>query len=476
MPNRISRLLAPAILVFAVLIAVVNATIAWRSLQSLLRSQAWVNHTWEVISQVEEVVSTVKDAELGARGYVNTGNLAYLDTYRQAARQLPGSLQAFHQLTLENPVQIAHEAEMRQATHLRMDQLQRVIDLRSGGNSPELTAYLRSSVGLIQTTHLRVIADSMEGEERRLLRIRTARAKVDERHSEISIAVALGLDLLLILLMLRYFLRERLLRIAAQEDSERIAAARAETERYATELMALNTTLEERVRLRTSELETTNRELEAFSYSVSHDLRAPLRTIDGFSLALAEDYSEAVDAVGRDYIQRVRAGVQRMGGLIDALLQLSRITRADIVREDFDLSAVAESVAEHIREEDPERVIDFTVEDGLTANGDPKLIRVALENLLGNAAKFTSKLPHATVTFGWDPKQNAWCVRDNGAGFDMQYAGKLFHAFNRLHGDKDFKGSGIGLATVARVVHRHHGHIWAESTIDHGASFWFTLG
>ena len=476
MPTRTRRLLAPAILVFAILIAVVNATIAWRSLQSLLRSNASVNHTWQVISQVEQVVGTVKDAELGARGYVNTGNPAYLDPFRQAVRELPADLQQFHDLTLDNPVQIGHEAEMRQAVQLRMGQLRRVIDLRSNGAPPALAAYLRSSVGLIQTTHLRTIADSMEGEERRLLTSRTAQAKSSERNSEISIAVALGLDILLIILMFRYFLRERLLRIAAQEDAERIAAARAEAERFATELVALNTTLEERVQLRTAELETTNRELEAFSYSVSHDLRAPLRTIDGFSLALAEDYSEAVDAVGRDYIQRVRAGVQRMGGLIDALLQLSRITRAEIVREDFDLSELAESVTEHIREEDPARAIDFEIEGGLTANADPKLIRVALENLLGNAAKFTSKLPHATVAFGWDRAQDAWFVRDNGAGFDMHYAGKLFNAFNRLHGDKDFKGSGIGLATVARVIHRHHGRIWADSTIDHGATFWFTLG
>jgi signal transduction histidine kinase len=165
-----------------------------------------------------------------------------------------------------------------------------------------------------------------------------------------------------------------------------------------------------------------------------------------------------------------------MGTLIDALLQLSRITRAEIVREDFSISALAESVASEIREQNAERQLTFEIQPGLMVNADPRLTRVGLENMLGNAAKFTSKLEHARVEFGWDEEQKAWFIRDNGAGFDMTYSDKLFSAFNRLHGDRDFKGSGIGLATVARVIHRHHGRIWARSEINRGATFWFTLG
>jgi signal transduction histidine kinase len=193
-------------------------------------------------------------------------------------------------------------------------------------------------------------------------------------------------------------------------------------------------------------------------------------------LAREEDYAEAGDAAGRDYIHRVRTGVQRMGQLIDSLLQLSRITRAELVRENVDLTELAESVTANLKEENPERAITIHVEPGMRADGDSKLLRVALENLLGNAVKFSSKLPQTLVNVGWDKEKQAWYIRDNGAGFDMFYADKLFNAFNRLHGDKDFKGSGIGLATVARVIRRHHGKIWAESTVDRGATFWFTLG
>jgi signal transduction histidine kinase len=172
----------------------------------------------------------------------------------------------------------------------------------------------------------------------------------------------------------------------------------------------------------------------------------------------------------------VRVGVQRMGGLIDALLQLSRITRSEIEREPVDLTELAESVVAQVKLQNAGQTIHFTVEPGLTANADPKLLRVALENLFNNAVKFSSRKPESEIYFGWDEAQNAWFVRDNGAGFDMHYKDKLFGAFNRLHGDKDFKGSGIGLATVARVIRRHHGNIWADSTVGTGATFWFSLG
>jgi signal transduction histidine kinase len=229
------------------------------------------------------------------------------------------------------------------------------------------------------------------------------------------------------------------------------------------------------------ELEATNRELEAFSYSVSHDLRAPLRSIDGFSQIILEDYADDFDEEGRDYLGRVRAASQRMGRLIDDLLGLSRVTRGNMERKRVDLGALASEVAEELREAKPERKVEFSAQKGLEVWGDPRLLRVALVNLIGNAWKFTEKEPEARIEFGQDEELSrkgrvpVYYVRDNGAGFEMAYASKLFGAFQRLHKEDEFEGTGIGLATVQRVVHRHGGSIWAEGEAGRGATFYFTL-
>ena len=471
-----NRILIPFLLFIAILIVAANAWLAYGSLGSLVRSEYLVDHTWQAINQIERIMGSAKDAETGNRGYLITRDEQYLAPYTSATRELPAELDHLQSLIVDNPAQQANLAEMRAVLAQRISLLDQGNNLRRNRSSDSAHALVLTGTGMVEMDHLRRIADRMEAAERTLLAMRTAAAQSSARRSRYTLALACGLDFLLIVLMSRYFVRERDLRVAADLTNERLAYASAEAEERAAEVRALNATLEDRVKLRTLELESSNRELEAFSYSVSHDLRAPLRTIDGFSLALEEDYATLVDDAGRDYIRRVRNGVQRMGQLIDALLQLSRITRAEIAREDFDLSQMAGSIASDLREENPERDLIFNIESGLEAFADPRLLRVALENLLGNAVKFSSKQPASIIDFGWSPEQNAWYVRDNGAGFDMFYSDKLFNAFNRLHGDKDFKGSGIGLATVARIVHRHHGRIWAKGAVNHGATFWFTLG
>ena len=235
--------------------------------------------------------------------------------------------------------------------------------------------------------------------------------------------------------------------------------------------------LERNVQERTAQLAASNKELEAFSYSVSHDLRAPLRGIDGFSLALLEDYANRLDEDGKNHLQRIRTATQRMGALIDDLLNLARMTRAEIRREAVDLSALARSVAEALQVTQPERRIEFRIEERLEARADPRLMRIVLENLLGNACKFTSKRTSACIEFGQTRSNGcpAYFIRDNGAGFDPAYASRLFGAFQRLHGNTEFPGTGIGLATVQRVIHRHGGKIWAEGAVEKGAAFYFTL-
>jgi light-regulated signal transduction histidine kinase (bacteriophytochrome) len=230
---------------------------------------------------------------------------------------------------------------------------------------------------------------------------------------------------------------------------------------------------------RTAELEAVNRELETFSYSVSHDLRAPLRSIEGFSHALLEEYATTLDADGQDYLQRIRWGTRRMADLIDALLGLAQVTQAALVREPVDLTAMARTIAADLQHHEPSRSVAFVIADGLAMKGDRRLLRVVLDNLLGNAWKFTAKQPQACIEVGSLPQPDgmlACFVRDNGAGFEMVYANKLFGAFQRLHRDGEFPGTGIGLATVQRIIHRHGGRIWAEGAVDQGATFYFTVG
>ena len=225
------------------------------------------------------------------------------------------------------------------------------------------------------------------------------------------------------------------------------------------------------------ELIAANKELEAFSYSVSHDLRAPLRSIDGFSLALLEDYEEKLDAEGKDNLHRVRAATQRMGVLIDDLLDLSRVTRAGMKVQKVDLSAMGRAVAAELKNSQPGRRTEFHIQEGLEAHADSNLMRIALENLLENAWKFTSKRESARIEFGQTNNNGSrvYFVRDDGAGFDSARATRLFGAFQRFHDKNDFPGTGVGLATVQRIVQRHGGRIWAESVPEKGATFYFTL-
>jgi light-regulated signal transduction histidine kinase (bacteriophytochrome) len=225
------------------------------------------------------------------------------------------------------------------------------------------------------------------------------------------------------------------------------------------------------------ELKAVNKELEAFSYSVSHDLRAPLRSIDGFSLALLEDCLDQLDITGQDYLRRIRSATQRMGQLIDDMLTLSRVTRTEMRAECVNLSLLASRICSNLQYQS-ERQVEFVIQSDLLAQGDTNLLQVLLENLLNNAWKFTSKQVIARIEFGAVPQESgilAYFVRDNGVGFDMAYTSKLFSPFQRLHGMHEFPGNGIGLATVQRVVHRHGGRVWAEGSVEQGATFYFTL-
>lgn len=244
------------------------------------------------------------------------------------------------------------------------------------------------------------------------------------------------------------------------------------------EIQRLNADLEQRVRDRTAELVAANRELEAFSYSVSHDLRAPLRIIEGFARMFLEEYEQTLDEQARSYLHKIHATSARMDRLIHDLLAFSRMARASMTPEKVDLSAMARAVMEELEQEQRGRKATVRVADGLVVEGDPNLLRIVVENLLGNAWKYTSRREASNIEFGMEvvEGERVYFVRDDGVGFDMRYAAKLFRPFQRLHAVGDFEGTGIGLATVHRIVERHGGRVWAEGGVDAGATFRFTLG
>lgn len=233
--------------------------------------------------------------------------------------------------------------------------------------------------------------------------------------------------------------------------------------------------LEDIVEHRTNELATSNRELESFCYSVSHDLRAPLRAIKGFSLMILEDYQDKLDDEGKDYLKRISGGINKMTQLIDDLMALSKVTTHEVQHQQVNLTHLARDTVSILKDAEPDRAVNIDIEDGLVTTGDEQLLKVALDNLFNNAWKYTSKKSDAQIHFGYSKEKDAFYITDNGVGFDMQYADKLFGPFQRLHNVAEFEGTGVGLTTVQRVFDRHQGKIWAESQEGHGATFYFTI-
>jgi len=279
------------------------------------------------------------------------------------------------------------------------------------------------------------------------------------------------------------------------EAATSLKAEVAERSRAEEEICSLNAGLELRVKERTIELEAANKELESFAYSVSHDLRAPLRGIDGWSHALVEDYGDKLDGQGREFLAQVCSEAQRMGQLIDDMLQLSRLIRVEMLREPVDLSAIANGILARLREQNPRRKVETVIPSGINVVGDSELLQVAIQNLLENAWKFTGKTPQGRIEMGvmekWDGDGGpdsahnpipstvrstpVFFIHDNGAGFDMAHTAKLFSPFQRMHRQSEFPGTGVGLASVQRIIHRHGGQIWTVAEPGKGATFYFTL-
>ena len=458
----------------AVLVVLLNTWVAARSLTTLLRAQFWLSHTLEVLAQTESLAVQNRSADADVRGFLLTGDAKFERLYDGVDGNLRAGVDHLQTLVKDNPQETERLRLLRSAIEGKLLHLDAAIAARRVQGGPDLPPAILANALADTPDKVDGVQSgiaAMEREEQRLLVERTATAKSARQQLVVMFILAAVLSLVLMVVAFEFLVRTAQARAALAHRTEQVVALNRD-------LAEANATLEERVAERTRELEASNQELEAFSYSVSHDLRAPLRTIDGFSLAIKEDYGNCLDAQGLDYIERVRGGVQRMGQLIDALLQLSRVTRSELQRTPVDLSQLATMVFQELQATEPQRRVAFTAQPGVIVEGDARLLRIALENLIGNAWKFTSKTEDARIEFGSGSEQGEtlYFIRDNGAGFEMQYVHRLFTAFQRLHGDREFKGSGIGLATVSRIVRRHHGTIRAESEPGHGATFSFTLG
>jgi signal transduction histidine kinase len=608
---------------------VVIAVISLRSAQQLMASRKQVIHTLEVLSQTELLLSLLKDAETGQRGYLLVQDPRYLEPYLSATRELEPALHHLRQLTSDNPIQQERINRLEAFIQGKLSELSRTLKLAQEGDLTMALELVRTDEGKRLMDASRKLLEEVQHEERRLLTLRTEH--LNRRAAENMALVLGGISLLGGLTLLAAFItsrdffalnqaareRERyeerlvalheidkaILRAASPEEVVRSALAalrrgvgceradlllfepeheearalicdeaspelreehfpllaplRGEDPgesgprdlsglpeplrqahpymgllerglRYEVRLplrtldrqigsLGLNTArpealdarsvqvarevaaqvsialeqtrlrerlqgeagrLEQQVRARTVELNEANAELEAFSYSVSHDLRAPLRAIDGFAQAVEDDPGNVLTPRSQRFFGKVKAASARMAELIDGLLNLSRLSRAEVIRERVDLSRLAvESIAE-LQAQEPQRRVDVSIQEGLWAEGDRRLLRVLLDNLLGNAWKFSGQQPDARIELACTPQpdESVFSVRDNGAGFDMAYAQKLFSPFQRMHSDREFPGTGIGLATVHRIVRRHGGRIWAESRVGEGATIFFTLG
>jgi signal transduction histidine kinase len=447
--------------VVAVLVVAVGSLFSYRNTETLIQRSRWVAHTAEVLASLERLMSTVKDSETGQRGYLLTGDEKYLLPYNRGQSNFPTSLRECRRLVVDNPAQQRSLDEIESLAKEKMAELSRTIAVRRVEGFEAARAIVVTDVGRNLMLGIRQEIQVMGDRERSLLAARSRIAEASEVRAKRNVVFS-GISGVVLLAAL-FTLVQRSLAI---NERRRLEQARAAHD------------LERQVEERTRELKIANEELEAFSYSVSHDLRAPLRSINGFTNLLEEDLEGRLEPAERSHMDRIRAGTKKMSGLIDDLLALSKVSRSELHREEFDISAMADRTLRDISERHSRTSADIRVEPGLRAAADPGLVQILLENLLRNAWKFSGKRDHAVVEFGTVQAKGVptFFVRDNGAGFPMDKASSLFLPFQRLHSDKEFEGTGIGLAICHRVVLRHGGEIWAEAEEDKGATFYFTLG
>ncbi len=435
------------VVAFVVLLGIFGMDI-WRSHESR-KALEWVSHTHTVQTQLSKVLSTLQDAETGQRGYLLTGVESYLEPFKNANQKIHIVLDDLRTLTADNPRQQEELDRIGPLVHEKFNELIKTISLLKTEGLDIALALVQTDRGKIVMDQIRSHIANMEAEENALLAKRKDYAL---RLADLNLIVD-GVGFIVIVLIAIFVIRRVSHNIAVRRRSE----------------IAL--------KQRSVELESANAELDASAHSISHDLRAPLRAMDGFRQALIADHGDKLEGEAKDFLDRISKASRRMGQMIDEILTLSLATRQKILTQEVDLTAIVQKLLAELIARNPDRSVTIEVAPNFTARGDPGLLQVVLDNLLGNAWKFTNQKEVGKIEFGMYSKdrERVYFVRDDGAGFDMAYEDKLFGIFQRLHSTTAFEGTGIGLATVARLIHRHGGRVWAEGEENKGASFYFTL-
>jgi len=417
-----------------------------------------VTHTHLVVESLERILMDVTQAETGQRGYILTGDEKYLKPFKDDVRKVQQDAEQFGQLTSDNPRQQEAIQQLTPVVAARVAGLKLRLEIRkrsgllvaaeavaSGDNGEELMEGIRGRIGEMRHT------------EERLLASRLSVAAFSAQ--KVKVIIVVGNVLALLILLAAGFVIHR-------ETGRRNLAEQG--------LKSIN----ERLERRTMELSETNHELESFSYSVAHDLRAPLRQIAGYSNVLSKDHGPSLDAEARRYLEKIDEGARKMGRLVDDLLSLSKVGRQEILLQATALDSLLRQVVEELEPEYLGREVEWRIGDLFSADCDPGLMKQVFVHLLSNAVKYTRKRENAVIEVGQmrQNDQRVFFIRDNGVGFEMQYVSKLFGVFQRLHKARDFEGTGVGLAIVQRIIRKHGGQIWAEAKLNEGATFFFTLG
>ncbi len=448
--------------VLASLIVVLMLALSYLSALRLRESEVfWVEHGYQIIAELEASYVTLKDAESGQRTYLLTGNENFLNPLKTSADKFRAQLDRLKSLTADNPRQHARMEKLEKLGIERINILQTQVRLKQERGAEVASQDILKESGIRKMAEIYSLVDEISREEESLLTQRRAHSAASARNAMWSLA-ALGAAVMATLAMAYTFISREII-------------GRRRTEE---ELRRLNEELEDRVARRTAEIEASNKELEAFSYSVSHDLRAPLRHVASFANLLQEHAAASLDKTGENYLRRIVEAANGMGRLIDGLLIFSRLGRVEMSREPVNLKQLTEEALQELQPEIEGREIDWRIGELPVVEGNREMLRTVVVNLLSNAIKFTRPRRPAQIEVGCRGAREgeAVCfVRDNGVGFDMRYAGKLFGVFQRLHRARDFEGTGIGLANVQRIILRHWGRVWAEGEVGRGATFYFSL-